>query len=119
VTSIVVAPSVMRRAHLKPRRAPSLIMVRLTGPTGIASSSALKKPVKAERTMGCIASIELLLRQFFLVFLFDFVAHAIRNTRANETVYQVERKERGQNVVENGFPPNDDQPKNDRQDDDF
>src|SRR3569833_976109 len=105
---MVVAPSVMRTAHLKPRRAPSLMIVRLTGPTGMASKSALKKPVSAERTMGCIASIEL--RQFFFLFLlFDLVAHPPRNARANEAIDQIQRKKCGQQVIKNLFAEHEDE----------
>src|SRR6185312_8542773 len=99
---------VMSSAHLKPRRAPSLMMVRLTGPTGMASNNALKKPVSAERTMGCIASIEL--RQFFFLFLlFDLMAHPPRNARANEAIDQIKRKKCGQQVIKNLFAEHENQ----------
>ena len=50
--SVIDAPALMSSAQKKPRRAPSFMMVRLTGPTGIESRRPLIKPVSPEIRMG-------------------------------------------------------------------
>ncbi len=46
----------MSTAQAKPRRAPSLMIVRLTGPTGMDSSNPLTKPVSAAMKIMAVCS---------------------------------------------------------------
>jgi len=46
-------------AHLNPRRAPSFMMVKLIGPTGIESSKPLRNPVRAATRMSDALSMPL------------------------------------------------------------
>jgi hypothetical protein len=57
--SITVAPSPIIAAHRKPRRDPSLMMVRLTGPTGIDRSRPLITPVNPATRDGCSESVNI------------------------------------------------------------
>jgi len=58
MVSIVAAPRPMSSAQRKPRCAPSLRMVRLTGPKGIEEKVRLQmKPVSAASKMGWVSAI--------------------------------------------------------------
>src|SRR5690349_22763435 len=52
MTSIRVAPRPIRTAHLNPRRAPSLRMVKLIGPTGMDRIRPAINPVSAAMRIG-------------------------------------------------------------------
>src|ERR1051325_520763 len=52
MTSMMVAPRPMRNAQPKPRRAPSLTMEMLMGPTGMETRKPLTKPVSAGTVYG-------------------------------------------------------------------
>src|SRR5580700_4199576 len=83
------APKPICNAQSNPRRAPSLMMVTLTGPTGTESMKPDAKPVTAAirkwwpyiSTGGRAAVL--------LVLFFDFVADLARDARADESVEQV------------------------------
>src|SRR5437899_1408541 len=49
---MAVAPNPINAAHLNPRRAPSLRIVRLIGPTGMDNSKPKINPVRAATSMG-------------------------------------------------------------------
>src|SRR6266481_2314333 len=98
---MLVAPRPMRPAHLKPRRAPSFMMVRLTGPTGMERRSPLMNPVNAAKTIGGRLNMarnldgRILQFVFFFVVGFDLMPDFARNTRADESVKKVQgEKER-------------------------
>src|SRR5580658_70573 len=83
------APKPISRAQSSPRRAPSLMMVTLTGPTGTESMKPEANPVMAASRKWW-PFISMGSRSTFLVFLFlNFVADLARNARANETVKQI------------------------------
>src|SRR5271155_3709690 len=97
MTSINEAPNPIIVAQSRPDLAPSLMMVRLTGPTGTERMKPLRNPVMAASTkgwsnisMGGGAGVLLL-----LLFL-DFVADLAGDARANEPVKQVEGEDRRQ-----------------------
>src|SRR5580658_5670253 len=90
------APKPISSAQSNPRRAPSLMMVTLTGPTGTERMKPLRNPVKAASrkgwpsiSMGRCATV------LFVLFL-DFVADLARDARANEAVEQVQGEHQGQ-----------------------
>ena len=89
----------MSSAQRKPRRAPSLRMVRLIGPTGIeAKISAQTKPASAASKMGCVSAMSALRLRLVVVFL-DFLAPGARKMRAHKAVKQIAREEQRQDVI--------------------
>src|SRR5690242_19626480 len=54
---MAVAPSPINAAHLNPRRAPSLRIVMLIGPTGMDNTKPEISPVRAATRMGGRSSI--------------------------------------------------------------
>src|SRR5260221_13591247 len=109
MTSITVAPRPMRNAHRKPRRAPSLRMDKLIGPTGMERRKPLIKPVRAARRIGGRLYI-----LFF--FFFDFVANFAGDTRTDEAVNEVQREHGGQDVIEDFLAQDEDQAEDQRRD---
>src|ERR1051325_11546552 len=85
----------MSAAQRNPRLAPSFMMVRLTGPTGIESNSPLSNPVKTARRIGLTGEVILIL------FLLNLPPHLARNPRPDEAVDQIKREEDRQDVEEN------------------
>src|SRR2546428_1138777 len=108
MTSMRVAPRPIINAQKNPRRAPSFMIVRLTGPTGIDRSKPLRKPVRPASRMGERLAMRALGRRslfsFFLVFLLDFPSHLAGDARADETVHEVKREESRQHVIEDLLP---------------
>ena len=51
------APRPMSVAQTKPRRAPSLMIVKFTGPTGMDSSKPLTNPVSAAMRMAVCSAM--------------------------------------------------------------
>src|SRR5258706_746320 len=107
MTSMTVAPQPMSAAHLKPRRAPSFMIVRLIGPTGMESNSPLTKPVSAASKIGGPFSMS---RRpgpaFILVLLFDLAPHLTRNARPDDPIQQISGEEGGQHIIKNRVPQN-------------
>src|ERR1039458_3354232 len=91
MTSIVVAPSPMKTPHLKPRRAPSLRMVRLMGPGSEEKNTAQTKPANAATKIGCVSAMSVSSLRLVLVLL-DFPAPRARNVRAHKTIEQIGRE---------------------------
>src|SRR5262245_6801837 len=91
-------------AHLKPRRAPSFMMVRLIGPTGMDSSKPLIKPVRPATRMGGSSSIigsaphRPVRLRFLVFFLFNLSAHPTRDSWPDETVNEVQSEKGRQHV---------------------
>src|SRR5271156_3307330 len=98
------APKPIISAQSKPRLAPSLMMVTLTGPTGTERRKPLRNPVNAARRKGWtyISTRRGAALFFFLVF--DFVPDLARNARANEAVEQVNREHQRQDDGKNEPP---------------
>src|ERR1035438_6579509 len=99
----------MSTAHLNPRCAPPLMMVRLTGPTGMESSRPLKKPVRAESKMDCSSGMWFSMRcvRVVLVFIFNFPAPGARDARPHKSVNQIRREKQRQNKHQDFFTQND------------
>src|SRR5208282_4426888 len=97
----------MSAAQTKPRRAPSLIIVKFTGPTGMDSNKPLTKPVSAAMKMAVCSGMILMGRvRFVLVFLLDFPAPCARDARSHEAIDEIEREERRQHVIKDFFAQN-------------
>src|ERR1700683_2394293 len=91
MTSIADAPTPIIVAQSNPDLAPSLIMVRLTGPTGTESMNPLRKPVSAARRRGCCSNMSMIYATILLVFLLlDVTTDLPGNTRTNEPVEKAE-----------------------------
>src|ERR1035437_3432436 len=105
MTSIVVAPSPMKKPHLKPRCAPSLRMVRLIGPGRQENAPAQAKPASAASRMGWDAAMSVSRLRFVLV-LFNFLAPGAGNMRTNEAVKQIAGEEQRQDVIQNFLAQN-------------
>src|ERR1700679_1864459 len=96
----------MSSAHLNPRRAPSLMMVRLTGPTGIEEkTSAVMKPASAASKVGGKSGI-LISRVRLVVILFNFTPPCAREAWSDETVNQICGEKCGQNIIKNFLAQN-------------
>src|SRR5262245_37029145 len=96
----------MSIAHLKPRCAPSLMMVRLFGPTGIDENmNAVTNPATDASGMGCQSDMSTRLVGFVRFFL-DFMPPRAREAWPHETVNQIRGEKRGQHVVKNLFLQN-------------
>src|SRR5208282_5283605 len=109
MTSITTAPKPIRVAQSKPRRAPSLTMVRLTGPTGTERMKPNKKPVKAATRLGCRCGMSGGggIGVVVFLFFFDLVPDFSGNLRTNESVQQIEGENGRQDNGQNAFPQND------------
>src|SRR4051812_36163090 len=119
MTSMVVAPNPIKKAQKNPRRAPSFMMVRLTGPTGIERIKPLIKPVSAASRIGGNSGMRahsgVTVGAGFLVVLFlDVMAHLARDARPDETINQVEREKGRQHIKENDFVQDNNQAKDKR-----
>src|ERR1700683_3855638 len=88
-----VAPKPINSAQANPRRAPSLTMVRLTGPTGTERTKPLTNPVSAASSRGWsnISKRGIAAVLLFLLFL-DIAADLAGDARADEAVEQVDRE---------------------------
>src|SRR5665213_2287653 len=95
MTSITDAPNPIIIAQSSPDRAPSLMMVRLTGPTGTERINPLRKPVRRARRRGCWPNMSRGGASFVVFFLLDLVAHLAGNAGANEPVKKVQRENYG------------------------
>src|ERR1043166_747771 len=116
MTSITTAPRPIRNAQRNPRRAPSLIMVKLIGPTGTESRKPLTKPVRPATSMGgrwnilapqsgaAAHALDVILAFFFLL---DFVSDLARDARADEAIDQVNGKQNRQDDLQDFFPEQD------------
>src|ERR1700722_7019767 len=97
----------MRNAHLKPRCAPSFMIVKLTGSTGIEENkNALTKPASAAIKMDDESAMELIRAVRLVVFLFDFTPPRARETWTHKAINQIRGEKRGQNVVKNFLAQN-------------
>src|SRR5579862_9392368 len=97
MTSMAVAPKPIIKAQRRPRRAPSLMMVRLTGPTGTERTKPLRNPVKAARSEGRRGGMSRGRGAVFVFLFLDFVADFAGNARANKAVEQIEGEDDGEN----------------------
>src|SRR5580658_4910786 len=100
------APKPISSAHSSPRRAPSLIMDALTGPTGTERMKPLRNPVRAARRRGWPNISRRGSATVLLLFLFDFVADLARDARTDEPVQKVEGEDRGQDDGQDQPPQN-------------
>src|SRR5271157_4808396 len=94
---MAVAPKPISKAQSRPRRAPSLIMVRLTGPTGTERTKPKKRPVNAADSEGGRSNISGGETAAVLLFLLlDFVADLAGNPGPDKAVEQIEGEDQGQ-----------------------
>src|SRR5208283_63269 len=100
MTSMAEAPKPMSSAQSNPRRAPSLMMVRLTGPTGTERMKPLRNPVTAASRKGW-PSISVVGAVHVLFLLFNFVADLARDARPNKPVKKVNGEHRWQHNGQN------------------
>src|SRR5581483_8141747 len=107
----------MSKAQKRPRRAPSLMIVKLTGPTGTESSRPKVKPTAAARMSGVGSAMSGIQRGALVVFLFfDFVAHLVRDARADEAIEQIDGENEGQDEWEYEIVQNEQQADEDDRD---
>src|SRR6266436_6591416 len=112
MTSMTTAPRPIRKAQRNPRRAPSLIMVKLIGPTGTESKNPLTKPVRPATSMGGRWNILApqsraaahALDVIFVFLLLDFVADLARDARTDEAINKVTGKQDGKDDLQDFFP---------------
>src|ERR1051326_7870371 len=97
---MTVAPAPMSAAHLKPRRAPSLRMLRLMGPTGMEMSSPLMKPVPMATAVGGRSMRSGRGRVIVVVLVLNLLDHLLGNARTDKPVNQVGGEEHGQDEDE-------------------
>src|SRR5580704_7077805 len=105
---MTVAPAPISSPQRKPERAPSLMMVTLTGPTGTERRNPLIKPVKAASIKGCWSNMSggIAGLFFFVVFFFDFVADLAGNSGTDKPIEEVKDKNYRQNDGQNQSPQN-------------
>src|ERR1051325_893124 len=98
---MATAPRPMSEAQRKPRRAPSFMMVRLIGPTGIERSSPLINPVRAASKLGCRSNIVggriFVLVLILVILVLDLVPNLARNAGPNESINEVAGEKQRQN----------------------
>src|SRR5215510_10880069 len=91
--SMTTAPKPIRAAHLKPRRAPSLIIVRLIGPVGMELRKPLPNPIMPARTAKIASSdMRLLFRPaggLFVVFLFNLAPNLTGDSRPDKAINEI------------------------------
>src|SRR3954466_3933287 len=90
---MAIAPRPIMKAQKNPRRAPSLTMVMLMGPTGMETTKPLIKPampaVKRELNWSIRSVQRFVAVVLILVFFFDFLAHFAGDSRTDEAINQV------------------------------
>src|SRR5271168_4127830 len=119
MTSMNAAPSPISIAHANPRRAPSLMMVRLMGPTGTdEKTSALKNPAIPAKRIEC-DSIGSVSDAMFIIIFFNLPAPGTRNVGPDKTVKQVGCEEKRQHVINDFILQNQEAPEEYRSNHDF
>src|SRR5277367_3035640 len=100
---MAMAPKPISVAQSKPRRAPSLTMVRLTGPTGTERMKPLMNPVRKATRLEWSSGISVGgWTGVVVLFFFDLVPDFSGNLGPDESVKQINgehhRQDDGQNI---------------------